>query len=72
MGSQLNYLIKVNLYSSSLRHTPKQKATTLAILHVPRAILWPTGLVVDRIWSAYAACDDVSVPGQNILVESGY
>ena len=43
------------------KFTPKQKATTLAILHVQSLLLWPTGLVVDsysyRTWGAYAASD---------------
>ena len=50
------------------KFTPKQKATTLAILHVPShwgMLLWPTDLAVDsysyRTWGTYAASDDVNV-----------
>ena len=52
------------------KFTPKQKATMLAISHVP----W-TGLVVDsynyRMWGAYAASGDVNISTRNLLtVES--
>ena len=44
-----------------IKFTPKQKVTTLAILHVQSLLLWPTGLVIDsysyRTWGAYAASD---------------
>ena len=53
------------------KFTPKQKATTLAILHVPSATLanWPCHTATYRTWGAYAAGDDVNVPVLNLLVE---
>ena len=50
--------------ASNLRKfTPKQEATTLAILHVPSATLanWPCRTDSYRTWGAYAADDDVNV-----------
>ena len=46
------------------KFTQKQKATMLAILHVPSATLanWPCHMASYRMWSAYAASDCVNVP----------
>ena len=53
------------------KFTPKQEATTLAILHVPSAN-WPCRTDSYRTWGAYAADDDVNVLARNLLVESGH
>ena len=51
------------------KFTPKQKAVTLAILHVPSATL-TNGLVIDSYsysaWDTYAASDIVNVSAQNL------
>ena len=51
------------------KYTPKQKAATLAILHVPSATL-TNGLVIDSYsysaWDTYAASDNVNVSAQNL------
>ena len=66
------------LYATQLgtyaKFTLKQEATVLAILHVPSATMvnWPCRTASYRIWGAYAAGDDVNVPVQNLLVESGH
>ena len=46
------------------KFTPKQKATILAILHVPSTSLakWPCHIGSYRIWGAYAASNDSNVP----------
>ena len=53
------------------KFTPKQKATTLAMLHVPSAILanWPCHMASCRTWpwDALASGNDVNVPAQNLL-----
>ena len=43
------------------KFTPKQKATTLAILHVPSTSLanWPYHIGSYRIWGVYTASDVV-------------
>ena len=52
--------------------TPKQEATTLATLHVPSATLANCHTASYRTCDTYAAGDDVNVPAQNLLVESGH
>ena len=56
------------------KFTPKQEATTLAILHVPSATLanWPCRTDSYRTWGAYTTDDDVNVLARNLLVESGH
>ena len=56
------------------KFTLKQKATMLAILHVPSTTLtnWPCRTASYRTWATYAAGDDVNVSVQNLLVESGH
>ena len=54
------------------KFTPKQEATTLAILHVPSATLANHLTASYRTWGAYAAGDDINIPAQNLLVESGH
>ena len=46
------------------KFTPVQKATMLAILHVPSATLanWPCCTAGYRTWGTYAASDDINVP----------
>ena len=45
------------------KFVPKQKATTLAILHVPSTTLanWPCRTASYRTWGAYAAGDNINV-----------
>ena len=64
MQEFMSLATQIGIYA---KFTPKQKATTLFILHAPSAILWLTGLVVSsynyRLWG--------NVPMQNLLaVES--
>ena len=56
------------------KFTLKQKATVLAILHVPSATLanWPCRTASYRTWGAYAVGDNVNVPVLNLLVEFGH
>ena len=54
------------------KFTPKQAATTLAILHVPSATLANTCVASYKTWGAYAAGDDANVSVRNLLVESGH
>ena len=44
------------------KFTQKQEATTLAILHVPNAILAKYRMASYRTWGTYAAGDDVNAP----------
>ena len=63
----------VSYPARNLKITPQQKATTLAILHVPSTSLakWPCHIVGSyRIWGAYAASDDSNVPTRNLATTS--
>ena len=52
--------------------TPKQEATTLATLHLPSVTLANCCTASYRTCDAYAAGDDINVPAQNLLEESGH
>ena len=52
--------------------TSKQEATTLATLHLPSATLANCCKASYRTCDAYAAGDNVNVPAQNLLEESGH
>ena len=70
MSSTASYPVRL-----TFKFTSKQKATTLAILHVICATLanWPCRIYTGyRTWSAYAASNDVNAPGRTLLEESGH
>ena len=56
------------------KFTPKQKFTTLALLHVSSATLakWPCCMASYRTCGAYVARDDVNILVQNLVIESGH
>ena len=54
------------------KFTLKQEATMLALLHVPSATLANCCTVSYRTCGTYAAGDDINVPVQNLLIESGH